>query len=119
MTDAYASALASADVTGDGKNDLIVGARQRRQAFVVAGGSRFTGSRSALDIAVTVVRSALVTNLGWDVSAGDLDFDARADLVVSSFGAQVAAHPPEFTDAGLVFVIYGGTSDLIFANGFE
>ncbi len=119
LTDAFASALASADVTGDDRADLIVGSRQRRQAFVVAGGSGFTGSHFALDLAVTVLRGADITNLGWDVSAGDLDFDGGADVVVSSFGADVASHPAEFTDAGLVFVVYGTGPKRIFANGFE
>jgi hypothetical protein len=75
--------LATGDVTGDGKPDLVVGNGMRQNAdtaphtYVVAGGTRLP----ALSVLEQTARSTLV-GAGSAVAVADVDGDRRPDLVV-------------------------------------
>lgn len=98
--------LVVGDVAGDSRPDLVIGSPDKKQTFVIAGGLSATGVLPVGDVAAMIVKSLTLNKLGMDVSAGDLDSDGRADLVVSTWAQDVIAHPPRFTDAGIVYVIY-------------
>ena len=104
LTGASATALAVGDVVGDARPDLIVGSYSLRRALVIAGGLGARGSVGATDVASTIVQGATLKFLGFDVAAGDLDADGRADLVVSAKGVDIDTHPDRFKDAGTVYV---------------
>ena len=108
LTGAKARALASADVIGDARRDLLVGSRTGRSVFVVAGGATASGSVPIREIATLVLGGPQTQNLGQDVSAGDLDRDGRADLYASAWQSQDETAPNAFKDIGRAFVMYGG-----------
>jgi cysteine-rich repeat protein len=104
-----AQALASADVLGDARPELLVGDPIDREVFVVAPRVDLSGTQPIEDVAAWVVRasSAGVANLGFDVDGGDLDGDRRDDLVIGSWGLNDATRAPGFQDVGKAFVFYG------------
>lgn len=107
LTGVSAESFAVGNVVGDATPDLILGAQSKRRTYVVAGGPGLSGAHPVTDVAPIVVKSATLSRLGWDVAAGDLDFDGRPDLIVSTWGQDVDTHPARFTDAGIVYLIYG------------
>jgi hypothetical protein len=108
ITGVTAGALAAGYLVGDANLDLIVGAPQLDRAYVLAGGSGRSGQLAIDDLASVVVRGT-ARNLGWDVATADMDRDGRPDLMVSTWQANVASHPADFQDAGLVYLFYGET----------
>lgn len=101
---------ASGDVTGDPRPDLIIGVPRLRRAFVIGGGRSVSSTVAVEDLAAVVVQSTAIRDLGWDVGAGDLDFDGRPDLIVSTFFVEVDTHPEDFKDAGMLFVLYSDSA---------
>lgn len=101
--------FATGDWVGDPRPDLIVGSRDRREAFVLASGLDLSGSIPIEEVASQIVAGASVNNLGWSTTTGDLDADGRADLVVGSWQENVPGHGPDmdFEDAGVTHVLYG------------
>ena len=99
--------MRSGDILADGRPDLIVGVPGSTAAYVVAGGLAESGSVPLEAVAEKVVVGSGQKNLGWDVAAGDLDGNWRADLVVSTWQLDdPAASAPEFADVGKTFVFY-------------
>ncbi len=94
--DQFGTSVASADIDGDGANDIVVGApgaeAARGAAYLVYGGQDVSAV-SLLDIpscgldALYVVGDAPDARLGAAVSAGDLNGDGRPDLAAGSPGA--------------------------------
>ena len=106
LTNANPSAVNVGNVTGDSHPDLLIGDPSDKRVFVIAGGSNPSGTLSVYDVAAMVVEGN-IRNLGIDVSAGDLDFDGKLDLIIGSNFVDVTDHPNNYNDAGKVFVVYG------------
>lgn len=102
-------ALANGNVAGDNKLDLIIGAGDSYQAFVLPGGLGALGNVNIADVAQVLIKGSFPETkfTGFDVAAGDLDFDGQGDLVVTTWGVQILSHPSNFQDAGKVLVFYG------------
>jgi Ca2+-binding RTX toxin-like protein len=104
------------DVNGDGYADIILGTPQHT-AYSSGNGAAYliyghAGGFSDIDLAgLTASQGVKFEGLGLgDVtgysvsSAGDLNGDGFADLIVGAYGAD----PDGVTDAGAAYVIYGG-----------
>ncbi len=97
------------DVNGDGYADLIVGApyydngqADEGRAFVYLG----SGTGLAASPVWTAERDEANTGFGWSVStAGDVNGDGYADVIVGSPGALVSGR-----NGGNVFAYYGSAS---------
>lgn len=97
------------DVVGATTQDLIIGVPSLKRVFVIPGGMNLP-SPAPVDlneVSSTLVESAILNNLGYDVTSGDLDQDGRSDLIVSTWQQDVTSHPANFQDAGIIYVIYG------------
>jgi len=106
LTGISANAVAVADVAGDSKPDLLLGAAGDGRAIVIVGGTTTTGSIATEDLAPLIARRT-GGSLGFDVAGGDLDGDGKGDLIIGSRFLDTKTHPPGFEKAGKVFVIYG------------
>ena len=111
------SVAAAGDVNGDGIDDLIIGAPQgdpggranAGEAYVVFG--RLGGFGATLDLGAlsgangfTISGVDAGDNAGWSVaSAGDLNGDGRADLVIGA----LYADPGGRDNAGETYVVFG------------
>ncbi len=111
------SVAAAGDVNGDGIDDLIIGAPQgdpggranAGEAYVVFG--RLGGFGATLDLGTlngtngfTISGVDAGDNAGWSVaSAGDLNGDGRADLVIGA----LYADPGGRDNAGETYVVFG------------
>ncbi|MDQ3126128.1 MAG: Ig-like domain-containing protein, partial [Pseudomonadota bacterium] len=111
------SVAAAGDVNGDGIDDLIIGAPQgdpggranAGEAYVVFG--RLGGFGATLDLgALTGADGFTISGVdagdytGWSVaSAGDLNGDGRADLVIGA----LYADPGGRDNAGETYVVFG------------
>ncbi len=104
--DVFGGQVAIGDVTGDGKNDLIVSqyndAAGASKVFVIPG----PFSPGTLDMAVPPSGTRVFTGpyrLGEQITVGDLTGDGVQDLVMAAPSASAAG-----ANAGLVFVVSGG-----------
>jgi len=111
------SVASAGDVNGDGLADVIVGVRFADPSSGADAGSSYViyGTASPSDIDLSSLGSsgfridgaAAGDNSGWSVaSAGDVNGDGRADVIV---GAPYA-DPPSRNAAGSSYVIYGTAS---------
>jgi len=104
-----AQGLASADVQGDARPELLVGDPIDREVFVVAPRAGLSGTQPIEDVAAWIVTASNpgIARLGFDVDGGDLDGDRRDDLVIGSWGLNDATRAPALQDVGKAFVFYG------------
>ncbi|AGC42403.1 FG-GAP repeat-containing protein [Myxococcus stipitatus DSM 14675] len=97
------ASLVTADFDGDGIQDLAVGQRESDMGAPVSGGAVFIykGGSGGLDAKPLWVLEGTTESafFGEVLAAGDLDGDGRAELVVSSPGADVAIN-----NAGAVYL---------------
>ena len=112
------SSLTTADLNGDGKADLIIGAvgaaafNVKGSVYVFQGGAGLSGTKtlSPTNQATWQFRSAGATTSfaeANNLAGGKLSNDAIDDLVV---GEGNATGPGNRTNAGAVFVFFGSTS---------
>ena len=112
------SVSSAGDVNGDGLADVIIGAYQATAASSAAGKSYVVfGTTSSATINLSAIAAgnggfvikgqSSVDYSGKSVSsAGDVNGDGLADLIVGAY----AADPTGGTDAGKSYVVYGKTS---------
>jgi hypothetical protein len=117
FADQLGAAIATGDVDGDGDHDLILsapsadpdGRTSAGAAYVVYGGTGLSGVlrlSSPGSQAITIEGAATADLTGSDVAAGDVNADGYDDILIGAY----AADPGGRTNAGRVYVIYGGGS---------
>ncbi len=104
--DAMGVAAVSADVTGDGVLDLVVGASgvfpgQEQPGRVLVFAGPIDGALTESDAVAAVVGEYAGDHFGREVAVTDADGDAKADLVIGAFG-----YPGGYAD-GRVYVVPG------------
>jgi hypothetical protein len=109
----FGQAVDGADITGDGRADILVGAPFED----VAGNSRqgrayvFDGATGALIFTLNSPDPQSYAYFGDSVAAGDVNGDDRADVIVG--GSSQDVDVPPVNSAGQVFVFDGMTGGLI------
>jgi hypothetical protein len=93
--------LGAGDVNGDGREDILLCAFAAGEAFLFISPPAITGIREAIPAPGEVVRIAGEPTLGVECSAGDVNGDGFADVVVGAPGA------PGEAGVGAVYVVFG------------
>ena len=95
--DRIGTALATADLNGDGYRELIIGAGLSNKVYVINGGPSLSGT---IDLSVTPAAITMTgDSIGNVLAAGDVTGDGRYDLLI---GAPLAA-----SSTGRVYLIRG------------
>ncbi len=116
--DQFGSSLVIADVNGDGRNDLLVGAPlstvgdklQVGRVYGVYGPlTEFAGTIDKV-VSLSINGTARGDNFGSSLTAGFLHTrnGPAADLFVGAPGVDLGAGPTALTDAGAVYGFFGG-----------
>jgi len=116
--DAFGQAVAAADVNGDGRLDIIVGARgvdgpdgERLDAgagFIFFGRAAMPDKLSVEDADLTVLGTDRQDGLGERAAAGDLNGDGIADIVFTARTGDGLGNGR--SNSGEVYIILGGPS---------
>jgi hypothetical protein len=87
----FGGSVAAADVNGDGRADVIVGAAYEDVAGNTEQGRAyvFSGRDGSLLYTLTTPNPQSNAWFGWSVAAADLNVDARADVIVGAWGETV------------------------------
>jgi hypothetical protein len=104
--DFFGAGLAVGDVTGDGRDDVVVGAfgenRQGGAVHVLPGGSGLPRAQDSTAVGAGMLGLPTGSALGWTVAVGDVTGDGRAEVVVGAPAARVGGR-----DCGAVAVLSG------------
>jgi len=116
--DRAGSALAACDLDGDGTDELIVGAYaydgvgQASGAVYVLQGP-VVGTIPLSQAAARIDGAAAGDWAGWSLAcAGDMDGDAREDLLVGAYRSDLSA-----ADAGAAYLLHGPLSGVLSVTG--
>lgn len=121
--------VASADLDGDGFDEIIVAASESfggltSSVYVVRGGpdgaARGTIDLSSTAADLTIFGAAVDDNLGSSIATGDVNSDGFADLLMCASNADFGA----LTAAGVAYLLYGGpeffaTSQRVMSNAAD
>jgi hypothetical protein len=102
----FASALAIADLNGDGYADIIVGAPNTSPKELAPGRVYIFFGGTTLRNTPDLVLENSTPAFGYSLATGDLNGDGTSDLVVSAIGATVNTRPR----AGQVHIFLGGSA---------
>jgi len=109
--------VACGDVNGDGYDDALIGAMSKDPAgevYVIYGNSAIKGKTIDLDTDGSISGEGETRIRGDDsndwfsysMDTGDVDADGYDDIVIGA----IKADPPGGSDAGEVYVVYGGST---------
>lgn len=101
----FGSVLATADITGDGIYDLIIGQPSNNAVWVVKGRSG-TMPDGSIDMGFTGINPGDMA--GTSLRVLDLDADGVRDLAIGAPGAD--GPDGARTDSGAVYILYGGSN---------
>lgn len=110
------SAADAGDVDGDGRSDILIGARGNDDAGEFSGKAYLITAASLSDARTVNLTNADYTvqgakahdRLGWSVSGvGDVDGDGRHDFIVGARGNDEGAN-----EAGAAYLVFGGALEL-------
>ena len=95
--DRFGMSIASGDLNGDGKNDIIIGAPfNTNDPSLYQSGAVYVYFAPDFSTSVSLHASSTNKGLGWQVASGDINNDNVPDLLISA--------------SGKVLGYYGGTS---------
>lgn len=101
--------VGAGDVTGDAKDDIVVGAFDEG-VYVIPGGASLAGDTDMATLPPGAARFGLASPagsfLGWKVTAGDVTGDARPDVIFTAPQTTTSAGAL----AGSVFVVPGAAA---------
>jgi hypothetical protein len=122
--DSTGFSLAVGDINGDGGDDLLIGApgvdaalptrADTGAVYILLGSSTLTPKiidlSQANAINILIVGEKAGDKFGTSVAAGDVGGSTTtADILVGAVGSKGPATPPDRTDAGAAYLLYGGT----------
>jgi len=108
------SVASAGDVNGDGRPDVVIGAKMARQGALGKVGKVYvyhgTGKGLSLRPSWSAVGEKVYDMFGWRaLSAGDVDGDGFSDLIASSYGHD----GPQGPDYGKVYLYRGSPQGLL------
>jgi FG-GAP repeat protein len=122
--DEFGSAVASANLGGPNSvADILIGApgndgpnadrNNAGAAYIIFGSTTIAGANGIIDVGTVLAPVRLLGRagslLGSSVAIGDVNGGGAADAIVGAPGANRPG-PPDVTETGAVFVVFGGTN---------